>query len=212
MNSVENYWEEQSNRIGEYQKKLDRDSLKHRDELAADHKQGCKCSYCDPVEDDMLDMTRPAEHPIDTNAYCKHLVSHYQEVPSNAEVYDGLEGEELEEFMKRVKAEDEVKRKLPPMKHPDIVDEKKLGEALSKYYNFIEAKKTELDQPPLEGLLIFYVEVGQLPTEKAEAFVERMKDRVFKELNDRLPNTWKTIWLPTREQGGTTVEAIRFNG
>lgn len=59
----------------------------------------------------------------------------------------------------------------------------------------------------LEGLLIFYVGVGQLPPQKADAFVERMKDQCA--ALQRLPATWDVVWIPVRNYE-TKVETIRF--
>ena len=125
--------------------------------------------------------------------------------PTTQSNYEGMTGEELEQFANYVKATDKC---LPPLEHPNIADTEKLGEALSKYYSFIEAKKTKMDQPALQGILVFYIDVGQLSPVKAEAFIERMKDRV-KEIGDRMPSTWETLWLPIRT-GNTKIEVIRF--
>jgi hypothetical protein len=64
----------------------------------------------------------------------------------------------------------------------------------------------------IQGCLIFYIDVGQLPPFKAEAFVERMKDQ----LNDRggltrIKKHQEVFFVPVRNGKGTRVEYIAFN-
>ncbi len=63
----------------------------------------------------------------------------------------------------------------------------------------------------VRGCLVFYIDVGQLPPFKAEAFVERMKQQ----LNDRdglcrIKKDQEVFFIPVRG-GRTRVEYIPFN-
>ena len=210
MNDVENFWEELSDKaqkVNVNEEMLTRHNQIRVKNIAAKHEPGCCCGYCDPVDPIKASERKPSDPLTPTpEDFCAFFNAHYQEAkPGDEEYYEGMTGEELEQFANYVKATDKC---LPPLDHPNIADDKKLGEALSKYYTFIEGKKTEMDRPTLEGILVFHIDVGQLSPEKAEAFVDRMKDRV-KEVTDRMPPTWDILWLPQRCQG-TRIEVIRF--
>ena len=57
-----------------------------------------------------------------------------------------------------------------------------------------------------KGLLVFYVNVGQLPPFKAEAFIERMKDKFRLE---EVKKVCEVVYIPVRDQK-TKVEYISF--
>jgi hypothetical protein len=58
------------------------------------------------------------------------------------------------------------------------------------------------------GILTFYLDVGQLPPFKAEAFVERQKDK-NRELIDRLNKQGIiSLWIPVRPNSDTRVEFL----
>lgn len=59
---------------------------------------------------------------------------------------------------------------------------------------------------PIRGVLCIYVDVGQLSTEKAEAFVEHIKEKM--DLT-RIKNHAEVFFLPVRE-GQTRVEFVPF--
>lgn len=59
----------------------------------------------------------------------------------------------------------------------------------------------------VDGWVVFYIDVGQLPPAKAEAFVERMKDSMK---DVRLPSNFDAVWIPRRNQP-TYVEVVKFN-
>lgn len=65
-----------------------------------------------------------------------------------------------------------------------------------------------------KGLLIIYVNVGSLSPTRAEALVERWKDRFFKadkKVRDwELPDDLGTVWVPTRNQD-TEFQYINFS-
>lgn len=61
----------------------------------------------------------------------------------------------------------------------------------------------------IKGLIVFYINVGQIPTEKAEEFVELHKEKI-KNIIEKLENTgWNLIFLPTRI-GETRIEKIEL--
>lgn len=62
------------------------------------------------------------------------------------------------------------------------------------------------DEGRLQGILCFYINVGQLPPLKAEAFIERVKAGM--DLS-RLKKQVEVFFLPVRE-GRTKVEYIPF--
>lgn len=73
-------------------------------------------------------------------------------------------------------------------------------------------KKQEFTDDFVRGCLVFYVDVGQLPPFKAEAFVERMK----RQLNDgggltRIKRDHEVFFVPVRSGVGTRVKYIPFN-
>ena len=62
----------------------------------------------------------------------------------------------------------------------------------------------------IEGLLVFYINVGTLSPPRAEAFVKRFEECLVSR-NDtwKLPDTVGTIWVPTRAEP-TRVDYIAF--
>lgn len=65
-------------------------------------------------------------------------------------------------------------------------------------------------QRKLEGFIVLFVNVGSLPPFKAEAFIERLKDKCKKSDNDLTAN-WETIWIPSRTEE-THAEFYPVNG
>lgn len=62
----------------------------------------------------------------------------------------------------------------------------------------------------MKGMLVFYQDVGQLPPFKAEAFIERVKDR-FREdglLQKLKANGYEIMFLPVRPNSQTRVEMV----
>jgi len=62
-----------------------------------------------------------------------------------------------------------------------------------------------------DGIIVIYLNVGQLPPFKAEAFIDRMKDKFRVEDKNKILEKWTTLFIPVRTQD-TRVEFIRFNG
>ncbi len=76
------------------------------------------------------------------------------------------------------------------------------------YKQEIPLEPSAQDDNRLKGCLVFYIDVGQLPPYKAEAFVERMKDNFRSE---RLKKNYELIFVPVRPNGNTRVEFIPFS-
>jgi hypothetical protein len=73
----------------------------------------------------------------------------------------------------------------------------------------------EMNKTVARGVLVFYVNVGQLPPNRAEAFLERMKASFLaapqENLAWKLPDDVGTFWIPVRNQD-TYVDFISFEG
>jgi hypothetical protein len=213
----ENYWEELAEKAGRVN--LDERKMNEWREriptlskgvpnMVGKHIEDCECGYCKPDAVDMLQKSVAKHDGPSPEDYCARLNANYRDAkPGDAVWYEGMSGEKLEKFANYVHEQDKC---LPALDHPNIADDSKLGESLSKYYNFVEAKHTEMNLPPLKGFLIFYIDVGTLPPHKAEQFIERMKDSVLKDMRGRLPEEWKTLWIPVRNTD-THVEVLQLN-
>lgn len=59
------------------------------------------------------------------------------------------------------------------------------------------------------GFACFYINIGMLPSFKAEAFIDRMKDqfRKYKGMDD-----WEVIWIPVRPPQETKIEFFAVDG
>ena len=77
---------------------------------------------------------------------------------------------------------------------------------MRKEKKMTEAKTPNINTPNIKGLLVIYVNVGQLPPYKAEAFVERLKDSIDLSATKRV---CEVIYIPTRDRP-TGVEYIPF--
>ena len=63
----------------------------------------------------------------------------------------------------------------------------------------------------VNGFMVFYIDVGQLPPFKAEAFLERLKDK-YKKKNKKLKESGiEAIWIPVRPNSNTRVEFFPFS-
>jgi len=62
---------------------------------------------------------------------------------------------------------------------------------------------------PLKGLLVFYIDVGNLPPEKSHAHLEDQKHRQEPALA-RLPEGWDTVWIAQRNVP-SRIETIKFD-
>lgn len=67
-----------------------------------------------------------------------------------------------------------------------------------------EAKGDVIRTPGTKGFLVFTQEVGCLPPYKAQAFIERIKDKLI----PKRPDGWQIIVRPTREYGMGKVEVF----
>ena len=99
----------------------------------------------------------------------------------------------------------------------------KTTEALNEIQKLEEAKlKIIAENPALTGfadpprskfnggLLAFYIDVGQLPPFKAEAFVERIKDKFAEELKAKVPEEIALLFIPQRNSA-TQIQYIPFD-
>jgi hypothetical protein len=144
-----------------------------------EHGEGCLCSYCSP------------EAPIE---------------PVQGEI-------EYVDLNKPHKFKMHPTATLPLLTGGNFSSTYDLKDAMQKWRDFSGAKYSVIEEnkeekKPIVGMLVFYVNVGQLPPSKAEVLVERMKDNV-KCAMDRIPGNWEIIWIPIRE-GETRLEMLRF--
>ena len=100
--------------------------------------------------------------------------------------------EEIKKCLSQLKVEAEVQMK----------EEEKLGETTT--FSYCKGSGQ------LMGLLTIYVDVGQLPTFKADAYVERLIDR-WKPVLERLPEDHGVIFVPVRPGSETRVEYTSLN-
>lgn len=64
-------------------------------------------------------------------------------------------------------------------------------------------------QDDIQGILVFYINVGQLAPDKAEAFCERTMEKA-KPVTDKVKaQGWEILYMPTR-QGETRIEQLFF--
>ncbi len=83
-----------------------------------------------------------------------------------------------------------------------IKDEKIEKLAIEKAKEMVDAEK----EVPLKGVVVFYIDVGQLSPTKCEEFIDRMKKKANL---DRWPKEYESMWISTRT-GGSRIEKIDF--
>jgi hypothetical protein len=67
------------------------------------------------------------------------------------------------------------------------------------------------NQRIVEGLLIFYINLGNLPPFKAEAHMDRIKESLdMTNVIKRFKKVCEVIWIPVSD-GSTRVEYISFD-
>lgn len=82
---------------------------------------------------------------------------------------------------------------------------------------FVELTPEPVNETPSRGVLVFYLNVGQLPPYKAEAFLERAKDQYMKAFEHGggsapLPKDITILFIPVRPPDETFVDYIPFDG
>jgi hypothetical protein len=58
----------------------------------------------------------------------------------------------------------------------------------------------------VNGFMVFYIDVGQLPPHKAEALLERVRDRYRHETRRLQESGVESMWIPVRPNSETRVE------
>lgn len=189
-------------------------------ELQKKHDTDCKCTYCKPPAETLQPhQTRPeykyyrTDSPVkfvsklDTPEKIKAAYEQIKEVDKDlppldhhyVESQDGLDNTILS-FMEKQDKESQESNKIQgydfELKNPYV----------KKKINKLDADKNSV----LKGILVFHVSVGQLPPAKGEAFIDRLKQK-YKNVLDRLPKNWDTMWIPIRDHTGTRVEVIRLD-
>lgn len=62
----------------------------------------------------------------------------------------------------------------------------------------------------IKGIMVFYIDVGMLPPFKAEAYIDRYKDKLKQDgLIDQLRSQgYETLWVPVRPNSTTRIEMV----
>ena len=60
------------------------------------------------------------------------------------------------------------------------------------------------------GMVVFYVDVGQLPCEKADALTERVHEKILREGTAELPDDVMLVVLPVRDARQVCVQFVPF--
>lgn len=185
--------------------------------MKGSHPKDCKCTYCDPP-----DCCRPI-HDQEREYWEDHMESNKQE----AYTLKPMTQCEQDNFLKQCN-EEESKFKI--MDHPWLISEdfNATRDDLAKWIkqcNDEEEEKREIEvkqaadaiadeivrerlERPMKGMLVMYIDIGQLDSAKGEALIDRMKDKYLPVIR-RLPHDWDVIYVPTR-QGGTRVEMMKL--
>lgn len=71
-----------------------------------------------------------------------------------------------------------------------------------------DIKNMASNKKQTKGMMVFYIDVGQLPPYKAEAFVERWKDTCKKQTKKLRKSGIESIWIPVRPNSQTCVEFL----
>lgn len=61
---------------------------------------------------------------------------------------------------------------------------------------------------PLEGFIVFYVNVGQMPACNVEKYLRRTM-KSYKKVLDRIPEKYAALWIPCRARENS-VEVVSF--
>ena len=195
---------------------------KNMPDLKTNHTENCKCGYCDEkdvaFEDEMTALINGKTNfkqdllELKLPIYGSDINSHEQE----AYMLKQMTHEEEIKVMAKIAAED---KNLPTLKQHEWVEP---DNSLKKWDEFLKSCVTtynmtvgqpldkSLRMKPLSGLLIFYVDVGTIPRERAEIVVAEMRDKLMG-VTTRLPDNWVDVWIPVRE-GGTRIERCQLNG
>lgn len=102
-------------------------------------------------------------------------------------------------------ASDEV-----PCKKPQEESQESVGrtqeEVANKPPDLVSLQKNA--KGPIEGLLVFYVNVGQMPSCNVEKYLQRTMES-YKKVIERIPEKYAALWVPCRTRE-TTIEIVSF--
>lgn len=107
----------------------------------------------------------------------------------------------MDESVFKKEKHNDRKDEWPTLSNPYVPTDKE--KKLFDNWNVLSPEKNQT----LLGMVIFYIDVGQLPPFKAEAMVERMKDNLK---NSRLHENYEVLFVP-RRCVPSAVEYIPFN-
>ena len=62
----------------------------------------------------------------------------------------------------------------------------------------------------INGFIVFYINIGQLPFEKVEEHLKRAKQS-YSKFAERIPENHALLWIPCRTRE-TSIEIIKFKG
>jgi len=176
------------------------------------HPKGCNCSYCDKAPE-----VETQTKEVGYQGYWDRPIPPMKG-PETYTLKKRTEEEELAELA-RIQEEDANSAELG---HPQLAEG--ADQANDKWDDFLKSCMEGYvssignrrhngyyeENTKLKGILIFYINVGQLSLGDAESMIDRMKDKLSK-MTERLPEDWESVWMPVR-QGDTRIEKVTFNG
>lgn len=165
------------------------------------HPEHCRCGYCDPDNEmSIATMQKRAEfNPVESDQQERIVLK----PNSSIEEIKNIISRQEERYNKEIAA-GEI------LEHPDFLnadDMKRIINCWADTMGFNKIEEEEKALPRLEGVLIFYIDVGYLAPDKADAYLEEVKDK-YAAIKKRMPETWETTYIPTKAQ--SRVEVIRF--
>ena len=113
--------------------------------------------------------------------------------------------EEQKSYVDKCIAEDQVR---PQIDHPSIESDADIAKVVHKWMETCDAEKAAeindvvVHDESVESILIYYVEVGQLPTRQAEDRIKEVRQSVKRDL--RLPKHCQMLFIPTQTETRAT--------
>lgn len=194
------------NEINELVKKIDHHALPNLVSTlqkldSGKHPEYCRCGYCDPDNEMSISAMRERSEfqPVDSNEQERIVLQPNSSIEEVKNIISRHEKKYAEEIAAgRVLEHDLL----------DVGDMKRIMDCWGKLMVENQQEAEEAALPKLKGILVFYIDVGNLPRTEAEAFLDRVKER-FAPTKKRMPEEWEIMFMPVRGQSNS-VEVIKF--
>ena len=181
-------------------------------EITAKHHKDCKCSYC--VSSEAVLHPHNSQYTgrydrLNPDGVCvqpDELVSPPRTLSEQRQLFQECFEKDSQRELPEMKQDRDCPETIIKMWWKLLEDNPAIAGIHEEECEVEE--EDEKEAPKLKGLIVFYVEIGNIPPEKVESVIDRTKTNMAPILN-RVPEEWGVIFTPSKV-GEARTEVIKF--